>query len=550
MVPTGYRISDVFMFGVLVPGGRVVPEKPDHPPLRLISWNVTLRCPLKCAHCYVNAGEHEAKGVLSTEEAFAVIDQICELGRPVVILSGGEPLMREDIFKIARYGTEKGLPMAMGTSGVLIDETCAREIRDSGIRRVAISIDSADPVVHDTFRGVPGAWERAVQGIRHCWNAGVSVQINTTVLSPDFQAIQDVVSLGMNLGVTDYQLFFPVPTGRGNNVPWLTPQVYEDLIRKVLVTFKDTGVNIRPTCAPQFRRIADTAGIQNPSWGRGCIAGIRYCRIFADGDVTPCPYLPARAGNVRENPLKQIWDESPVLAVLRDPALLSGKCGRCGYHDICGGCRARSYKAGGSMTNMCGGITWPDNPAGDLCGEDPWCPYEPGTKAAPPGLADPVDLALLDALQDDIPLVSRPYDAIAARLGISADDVMVRLAHLQEQGIVRGLSPVLESRKVGLSATTLVALRVPEEKVREIARLINAYPEVSHNYRRDHTYSVWFTVAGKDEERIRKIVGEIMQQAGLSEDDILELPTVRRFKIDVRFAFPGMSAKEAGNGQP
>ena len=166
----------------------------------------------------MNAGEHEAAGVLSTEEAYAVIDQICELGRPVVILSGGEPLMRDDIFKIARYGTEKGLVMAMGTSGVLIDETCAREIRDAGIRRVAISIDSADPAVHDSFRGLAGAWERAVQGIRHCVNEGIGVQINTTVLSPDIQAIKDVVSLGTGLGVSDYQVFFPVPTA-GGQVP-------------------------------------------------------------------------------------------------------------------------------------------------------------------------------------------------------------------------------------------------------------------------------------------------------------------------------------------
>jgi len=525
-----------------------VPAGTDVPDLRLISWNVTLRCPLRCAHCYVDAGNHEAKGVLSTEEAFAVIDQICELGRPVVILSGGEPLMREDIFRIARYGTGKGLTMAMGTSGILIDETCAREIRDAGVRRVAISIDSADPAVHDRFRGVCGAWERAVQGIRHCVNAGVGVQINTTVLSPEIRAIKEVVALGTGMGVTDYQVFFPVPTGRGTEVPWLTPQVYEDLIREVLVVYQGTDVNIRPTCAPQFRRIADTLGIHNPAWGRGCIAGTRYCRIFANGDVTPCPYLPARAGNVRDTPLEKIWQESCVLAVLRDPSLLTGKCGRCSYHEICGGCRARSYGAGRGMTDMCSGIAWPDDPAGDLCGEDPWCRYEPDTKAEPTGAIDQTDLALLDVLQDDISLVSRPYDVIAARLGISPDDVMQRLAGLQERGIVRGLSPVLESRLVGLTATTLVAIRVTGEKIKEVTRLINAYPEVSHNYRRDHAFSIWFTVAGKDESRIREIIGEIRQQAGLCEEDILELSTVRRFKIDVRFAFPGIPAPEAGNG--
>jgi AdoMet-dependent heme synthase len=516
----------------------------------LISWNITLRCPLRCAHCYVDAGEHEAEQVLSTEEAFGVIEQICALGRPVVILSGGEPLMRDDIFAIARYGTEKGLRIAMGTSGVLIDEKVAREIKNSGIRRVAISIDSADPTVHDAFRGVPGSWERAVQGIRHCRDAGVGVQINTTVLSPDIQAIRGVVSLGTSLGVTDYQLFFPVPTGRGNEVPWLTPQVYENLIRDVLVTYRESGVNIRPTCAPQFRRIADALGIHNPQWGRGCIAGIRYCRIFANGDVTPCPYLPARAGNVRETPLKTIWQESPVFTVLRDPTLLTGKCGQCGYRDICGGCRARSYNPDRAVTDICGGIARPDNPEGELCGEDPWCRYEPAGNAGKPPrvLSDPADLALLDALQDDIPLVSRPFAAIAARLNFPEEEVIQRLRDLQDRGIVRGLSPVIESRHAGLSATTLVALRVPDEKIPAVARLINAYPEVSHNYRRDHRYSLWFTIAGKDEHRIRGIVQEIRKQAGLSDEDILDLPTVRRFKIDVRFSFPGRATKEAENG--
>jgi len=521
----------------------------DHT-LRLISWNVTLKCPLRCAHCYVNAGERESEGVLSTEEAYAVIDQIRELGSPVVILSGGEPLMRDDIFAIARYGTEKGLKMAMGTSGVMIDGDVARALKEAGIRRVAISIDSADPAVHDRFRGLPGAWERAVEGIRHCVRAGIGVQINTTVLSPEIQAIDDVVALGTGLGVTDYQLFFPVPTGRGGEVSWLTPQVYEDLIRKVLVAYRGSGVNIRPTCAPQFRRIADTHGIENPSWGRGCIAGIRYCRIFADGDVTPCPYLPARAGNVRELPFKEIWNGSPVFSALRDPSLLTGKCGRCGYRDVCGGCRARSYTNEREMTDMCGGISWPEHLAGDLCGEDPWCRYEPERAAAESGStpADRTDLAVLDALQDDIPLVSRPFAVIAARLGISEDEVISRVEGLQERGIVRGLSPVLESGLVGLSAATLVALRVPDEQIRTVARLVNAYSEVSHNYLRDHAYQLWFTVAAKDEHRIREIVQEIKEQARLGEEDILELPTLRRFKIDVRFSFPGGAAREGRDG--
>jgi len=457
--------------------------------------------------------------------------------------------MREDIFTIARYGTRKGLRMVMGTSGILIDEMAAQEIRDSGIRKVAISIDSPDPAVHDRFRGLPGAWNRAVQGIRNIGKAGVGVQINMTVLSPDFRAIQDVVSLGTGLGVSDYQVFFPVPTGRGSTTSFLTPEIYEDLIRKILVTWQDSGIRIRPTCAPQFRRIADSLGIRNPSWGKGCIAGISYARIFANGDVTPCPYLPARAGNLRTTPLRTIWEESGVFSVLRDPDLLTGKCGNCGYRTVCGGCRARSYETGRSVPDLCGGIARPGNPEGELCGEDPWCRYTPPKEKSQDGIIpDPADRKLLLSLQDDIPLVPRPYREIAARIGTTEDDVIQRLGRLQEMGIVRGLSPVIESRNVGLSAATLVALRVPESSMPAVIRQVNAYPEVSHNYRRDHPYSLWFTITGKSESRIREILGEIGEKNGLSGPDILELPTVRRFKIDVRFSFPENHGTEAGNG--
>ena len=181
----------------------------------LISWNVTLRCPLKCAHCYADAGEREAEGVLSTAEAFSVIDQIATAGKPVVILSGGEPLLREDIFAIARYGTERGLVMAMGTSGFLLDRATARRLAAAGVRSVAISLDSADPGTHDAFRGVPGVWERAVAAIGHCLEAGLGVRINMTVMRPVLADVEGVLALGESLGVRDYQIFFPVETGRG-----------------------------------------------------------------------------------------------------------------------------------------------------------------------------------------------------------------------------------------------------------------------------------------------------------------------------------------------
>jgi radical SAM protein with 4Fe4S-binding SPASM domain len=330
----------------------------------------------------VDAGDQEAAGVLSTHEAFAVIDQIRETGTPVVVLSGGEPLLREDFYAIARYGTEQGLRMVMGTSGYLIDHDIAAKLRDAGIRAVAISLDSKDPAVHDAFRGLEGVWEKAVQATRHCREEGLAVQINMSVMRSAIGEIEGLIETGTALGVRDYQLFFPVPSGRARDMEPVSAEDYENLIRDILIRYQGSDVNIRPTCAPQFRRIAEGLGITNPAWGRGCIAGISYCRIFANGDVTPCPYLPVSAGNVRTTPFQDIWYHSPLFAALRDTGRLTGKCGRCRFRSVCGGCRARAYRGSNAVSPLwCDGLARPEAPDGEICGEDPWCPYQPGETA-------------------------------------------------------------------------------------------------------------------------------------------------------------------------
>jgi radical SAM protein with 4Fe4S-binding SPASM domain len=327
----------------------------------------------------VDAGDQEADGVLSTQEAFGVIDQIRATGTPVVVLSGGEPLLRKDIFAIARYGTDKGLRMVMGTSGYLIDHDTAERLKEAGIQAVAISLDSGNPAIHDAFRGLDGVWEKAVQAIGYCRHAGISIQINMSVMRSAMNEVEEVIGLGTSLGVRDYQLFFPVPTGRARQIEPRSPEEYEELIRQILIRYRDSDLNIRPTCAPQFRRIAEGLGIASPAWGRGCLAGITYCRIFANGDVTPCPYLPVSAGNVRTTPFAEIWNNANLFAALRDPHLLTGKCGRCSYKTCCGGCRARAYQREDAASPLwCDGLAMPKTLNGEICGEDPWCPYQPG----------------------------------------------------------------------------------------------------------------------------------------------------------------------------
>jgi radical SAM protein with 4Fe4S-binding SPASM domain len=340
---------------------------------RIISWNLTARCMLKCSHCYISAGDPQP-GELTTEQAKEVVRRIVSLSRPVVILSGGEPTLREDIFEIIRYGTGQGLRMVMGSCGFLIDDTMAGDLMQAGLKKIAISLDSCSPQVHDKFRGMDGAWKKAIEAIRASVSTGLGVQIHTTVTWDNFREVPDIIALGKEMGVTDFQVFFLVPTGRGETMSDVTPEMYETMIREVL-TINTSGLHIRPTCAPQFIRIAHTLGLPLDEWGRGCIAGRRYCRITPTGEVTPCPYLPISCGNILKMPFDEIWNGSRVLQDLRDIDCLRGKCGRCEYRSVCGGCRARAYGFGGPGIHESRLVSGEE---GDhYLDEEPWCPYVP-----------------------------------------------------------------------------------------------------------------------------------------------------------------------------
>lgn len=356
-------------------GGRDV-QSTTVPKPTLISWNVTFRCPLRCPHCYIDAGEGDMRAELGTRDALKVIDQIAELGTRVLVLSGGEPLLREDIFELAAYAEKCGLRVSMGTSGILIDDAVAVRMKEAGIRKAAISLDSAEPLMHDRFRGLPGAWSRATEGIRACLRHGIGVQVNITILRENYRQIGEIISYSESLGVTEFQLFFLVPTGRGTEVGDITLEMYESIIHSVMDKTASGAVTIRPTCAPQYTRIRAELGMEQAAFP-GCLAGKQYCRIYPTGDVTPCPYLPLTIGNVTETPLAKIWRDSEVLKSLRDPDQLEGKCGACGYRKVCGGCRARAYGLHRTAGNSCGKLDAPEDSAGNYLAEEPWCPYVP-----------------------------------------------------------------------------------------------------------------------------------------------------------------------------
>lgn len=336
-----------------------------HP--RVISWNVTAGCHLRCAHCYLAAGRR-GQDELSTNEGLRLIDQMAEAGTELLILTGGEPMLRRDLGLLARHATDRGIAVVLGTTGTLMTEVKAKELKDSGVIGVGISIDSLDPDLHDGFRGVPGAWERAVAGIAHCRAAGLEVLLHATALPMNYHSIPEMVRFAHEQGARAFHLFFLVCTGRGEGLTDLTPQQYETALSSLLEAEKEyPDLVVRARCAPFIQRLAEERDVDH--WAAGCLAGTSYCRITPNGDVTPCPYMPLRAGNVRDASLGEIWETAPVLRQFRSPRL-TGACGDCalaqGDNPLCVGCRARAFALKGNPLES-----------------DPWCLRGPLREAAP-----------------------------------------------------------------------------------------------------------------------------------------------------------------------
>ncbi len=347
--------------------------------LHVISWNVTRRCNLECSHCYLPATTRKdspafsSSDELTTQEAFQLIDRIAFVNPEVMlILSGGEPLLREDIFELATYASDKGMMVVLGSNGLLMNDAAARMMRRSGVSGISISLDSVNPENHDAVRSHTGAWERAVSAIKICGQEGVSVQINTVVTAKNHDELPELIAYARELGAKVYSPFFLVCTGRGEEMTDLSPQQYEKVLSTIVeAQERHDDIMIRTRCAPTVRRILYQ---KNPAsrlltMGAGrCLAGQSYCRITPEGDVTPCPYLPLSTGNIRVQDFGDIWRNSAIFNSLRNTAL-KGKCEQCDFRLLCGGCRARAYAR-----------------KNDYLAEDPWCDYVPqkGTVIEPP----------------------------------------------------------------------------------------------------------------------------------------------------------------------
>jgi radical SAM protein with 4Fe4S-binding SPASM domain len=374
--PTRMATDGVCEFRLKIAPASVAQTTEKYVPL-VISWNVTLRCNLKCSHCYINATDTQLPDELSTDAAKMLIHQITEVSRPLLILSGGEPLLRDDIYEIIRYGADRGLRMGMGSNGMLIDNEVTKKLETAGMGTVAVSLDSSTPGRHDEFRGVKGCWQHAVDAIKCLKKSKIQVQVNSTVTQQNYDEVDDIMALAESLGVENFHLFFLVPTGRGTDIEDITPRMYEDMITSTLAKTTKYKLNVKPSCAPQFMRVSQEQGVDMSRWVRGCMAGLYYCRIYPSGEVTPCPYMPLKLGNIREKSFKDIWFNSEVFKALRDFDRLKGKCGACEYHDVCGGCRARAYGVTTELMDFCGALHEPTESRGDYLAEDPWCIYTP-----------------------------------------------------------------------------------------------------------------------------------------------------------------------------
>ena len=343
--------------------------------LRLIFWEATVGCNLECLHCRrLEVSREMSRSDLSTEHALEFIERLASDfdPKPVLVFSGGEPLVRGDLFELVDCARLNGIPTALATNGTLINRALAERIVKSGIRRVSISLDGASAEVHDRFRKMPGSFEKAVAGFKYLKAAGMPMQLNATLTRHNIHELEAIYRFSLELGADSLHYFLLVPVGCGLEIKeeyQLTPEEYEHALLRIYELASEGKIHIRPICAPHYFRILaqKKSGLlkrKNHSSlneiTKGCLAGTGICFVSHKGDVFPCGYLPLSSGNVCFQNLKDIWRNAPIFQSLRDPEFLTGKCGVCEFKRICSGCRARAHEA-----------------EGNFLAEEPNCLYEP-----------------------------------------------------------------------------------------------------------------------------------------------------------------------------
>lgn len=352
-----------------------------------IAWEVTRACAFACVHCRADAQHRAHPDELTNAEGKRLIDRLAEFGSPILVFTGGDPMMRRDLFDLISYATEKGLRCSLTPTATALPTVERLQLaKQAGIRRLALSLDAPTSEVHDGFRQAPGSWERTMRILHNAHQVGLSAQVNTTISKHNLHLLKDMVPFVREAGVVQWSLFFLVPTGRAQ-IPWMiTPEEHEQVFHWLYDLSQTAPFDIKATAAPMYRRVAierkaaeqaaegETGpvtfqgagfqyadGLNRPR--RGVNDGNGFLFISHLGEIMPSGFLPISAGNVRRDDVVRVYREHPLFTALRDVTRLKGKCGVCRYRDVCGGQRGRAY-----------GVT------GDYLESDPACLYEPGSR--------------------------------------------------------------------------------------------------------------------------------------------------------------------------
>jgi radical SAM protein len=350
-----------------------------------IAWEVTRACAFACVHCRADAQHTRDPRELTTEEGFRLIDRFKAFGDPILVFTGGDPMMRPDLFDLISRAAGVGLRCSLTpTATALPTEERLLKVKDAGIRRIALSLDSPEADVHDRFRQVPGSWERTMRILRNAQAVGLSAQVNTTVARHNLDRLPDMVPFIEQVGAVQWSLFFLVPTGRAQIDQMISPEEHERLFHWLYDLSRTAPFDIKATAAPMYRRVAierrrleaeDVGPVEFQGAGfqyadglhrpvKGVNDGKGFLFVSHLGDIMPSGFLPLPAGNVRQDDVVEVYRRHPLFRSLRDPSLLKGRCGRCEYREVCGGQRGRAY-----------GVT------GDYLETDPACVYEPAPGA-------------------------------------------------------------------------------------------------------------------------------------------------------------------------
>jgi len=331
----------------------------------MVSYSITTKCNLKCQHCYSDSIDEASPDEMSTRMAFRLMDDLSRWGIGLLIIDGGEPLCRKDILDVVKYASSKGIRTTIGSNGTLIDEAMARKMLAAGVMSVAISVDGADAQTHDSFRGISGTFEQTLKGVEACRNTGLPFQFNMVIRKETLAQLEDMLRLALDYGANAAEFFDLVAAGRANQEcreQVLSPDERKQAMEWLAQAQEDCPIVIRVPACPMYPLLLQEKHIQPkhfpaemlrrvPYYGRGCAAGMPmgYVMVLSNGEVNPCMLLQIRLGNIREQSLISIWEDSPVLTKLRQRELLSGECGDCSYRDTCSGCRGRAYEETGDM---------------------------------------------------------------------------------------------------------------------------------------------------------------------------------------------------------